>query len=97
MAMQITHPDAPGHVAIASAMDWSCSCGAGKAWDEPRPRNRSAGAARRHLTAAARNNPVRQTRDVDLPEAVDETGMSVPNDEPDDRPAPSVTPFNPRP
>jgi hypothetical protein len=60
MTMRITHPDAPGHDAIATEDGWSCSCGAGNTWKEgPRPRARGAGGARRHLTAAARNNPVR--------------------------------------
>lgn len=105
MSMEITHPGAPGHVADATDMGWTCSCGAGNEWkDGPRPRNRGIGGARRHLTAAARNNPVRQLRDVDLPEAVDESGMSVPNDDADVRAAedagyrpPTTTPFDPRP
>jgi len=57
MSLKLTHPNAPGHEAYATADGWACSCGAGTDWDEPKTRARGAGAARRHLTAAARNNP----------------------------------------
>ena len=59
MTMTLTHPEAPGHSAIATETGWLCSCGAGTTWPngETRPRNRATGGARRHLTAAARNHP----------------------------------------
>ena len=57
MTMHLTHDGAPGHVADAHEHGWACSCGAGNTWEDERPRSRGAGGARRHLTAAARNNP----------------------------------------
>ena len=57
MTMQLTHDGAPGHVAEAHGFGWACSCGAGNMWEDERPRSRATGGARRHLTAAARNNP----------------------------------------
>lgn len=59
MTMVITHDGAPGHAATATETGWNCSCGAGTTWPdgESRPRSRATGGARRHLTAAARNNP----------------------------------------
>lgn len=59
MSMELRHDGAPGHVAAATERGWYCTCGAGTEWEngENRPRSRATGGARRHLTAAARNNP----------------------------------------
>jgi len=66
--MTLTHPNAPGHAATATEDGWECSCGAGNRWEDgPRPRTRATGGARRHLTAAARNNPA-ETPQAPMPD-----------------------------
>jgi hypothetical protein len=83
--MERTPAGAPGHVAAATDRGWYCTCGAGTEWPngETRERNRATGGARRHLTAAARNNPeyraeIRDAVKDDAPEDTAEAPAETP-------------------
>jgi hypothetical protein len=90
MTMHLTHDGAPGHVADATERGWYCACGAGTEWPdgETRDRSRATGGARRHLTAAARNNPGGKpaTPPAEAPAEAAQAAAETPAEEPAEEP-----------